>query len=353
MSDEAEDKELDPTPERRRKAREEGRLARARDAAATLGQVAVIGLLVATAGTLALDLADWARLCFTSTGDALAQNPLGVGRQAAMQLARLALPAAFVAAAAATLVGVVEAGFQPNFDLLAPKWERLDVFSKLPELFSPKAALGNVSLSLVRVALVGAVAYASLSSNLPVLAQGARASLVGGALAAADVALRLMLHTSGALLVASALDFGWSWWRLEQSLKMSPEEMKEEVKQQEGNPQVRAKQRQRAKELARRALAKEVKASDVVITNPTHVAVALRYRAQEGAPVVTAKGYDDVAQHIKKLARDHGVPTVENVPLARALAEGVRVGRPIPAVHYAAVARVLAFVYRQRRGRRA
>jgi flagellar biosynthesis protein FlhB len=126
------------------------------------------------------------------------------------------------------------------------------------------------------------------------------------------------------------------------------------MKNQEGSPQVKARQRARARELLRRGIRKGVKEATVIITNPTHIAIALRYRPAEGAPVVTAKGFDEVAQHIKELARDYDVPIVENKPLARALAAKVKVGKVIPVDLFVAVAEVLAFVYRSRkRGLRA
>ncbi len=152
----------------------------------------------------------------------------------------------------------------------------------------------------------------------------------------------------------AVVDYAQSWWKHEQSIKMSRQELKEEMQQQEGSPQIRPRQRQRARDMLKRGIKKAIKEATVVVTNPTHVAVALRYHPAEGAPIGVAKGYDEVAQHIKKLAKELGVPLVENVPLARGLAEKVRVGRSIPGDFYAAVAEVLAFVFRIRgRGVRA
>src|SRR4051812_42233872 len=130
---------------------------------------------------------------------------------------------------------------------------------------------------------------------------------------------------------------------------MSRQEIKDEMKQAEGDPRIKARQRARARERLKRGLAKQVKSSDVVLANPTHISVALRYRAKDGAPVVTAKGYDEIAMHMRKIAKDAGIPVVENRMLARAIAARVKVGRAIPVDLYAAVAEVLAFVYRLRR----
>jgi flagellar biosynthetic protein FlhB len=172
------------------------------------------------------------------------------------------------------------------------------------------------------------------------------------ALQIGEVTFKVAAWCTLALGILAAVDYAQSWWKHEKSIKMSRQELKDEMQQQEGSPQVKQRQRARAREMLKRGIHKAVKEATVIVTNPTHVAVALRYHPAEGAPTVVAKGYDEVAQHIKALAKELGVPTVENVPLARGLAEKVRVGRPIPADFYAAVAEVLAFVYRIRgRGR--
>jgi flagellar biosynthetic protein FlhB len=129
---------------------------------------------------------------------------------------------------------------------------------------------------------------------------------------------------------------------------MSRQEIKEEHKRNEGDPRVKMRIRQRARDRIRKAIVKQVKSADVILANPTHVSVALRYRPNEGAPVVVAKGYDDVAMFIREIARKEGIPILESPPLARKLARTVKVGKAIPTELYSAVAEVLAFVYRIR-----
>lgn len=169
-----------------------------------------------------------------------------------------------------------------------------------------------------------------------------------------EVITRVALWSTLGLAVMTAADYGLAYFRTERDLKMSRQELKDEMHQAEGDPKIKARQRQRARELSRRNIAKEVSTASVIITNPTHIAIAIRYRAEEGAPVVAAKGYDEVALYIRKLATEAGIPIMENKPLARTLAEKVKVGRVIPADLYAAVAEVLAWVYRLKsRGLRA
>src|ERR1700689_4301093 len=139
-------------------------------------------------------------------------------------------------------------------------------------------------------------------------------------------------------------DYAQSKFSLEKQMKMSRQEMMEEGRQRDGDPKMKARMRQRARAMAKRRAMNKVKEADVIITNPTHVAVALRYGKKDPAPIVVAKGTDEIALQIRTEARKHGIPILENRPLARALEATVPVGHAIPAMHFAAVARVLAFV---------
>ncbi|MEZ4224492.1 MAG: EscU/YscU/HrcU family type III secretion system export apparatus switch protein [Polyangiaceae bacterium] len=348
------EKTEEATPERRRKAREEGQFPKSKDAGAVAASFAVLLGLLAFGEDIAASLRHFASMCFSQTEELTQGSFQRVGQMAVGVLALASLPLAAVAAVAAIGMGFAEAGYMPRSELIAPKWSRLEPLGKLKNLFSPVSGATNTLLSLARVGVVGAVAYSVCADAFPKLSRLSRAPLAGGVAAVVDVASRLALWASVALAVLAAVDYVQAWFKHEKQIRMSRQEIKDEFKQQEGDPRVKGRQRAKARELVRRNIAKELKTADVVVTNPTHVAVALRYRPQEGAPVVVAKGYDEVAQYIKKLAKEFDVPTVENVPLARGLADRVRVGKTIPMDLYAAVAEVLAFVYRLRgRGRRA
>jgi len=209
-------------------------------------------------------------------------------------------------------------------------------------------------MSLLRVVVVGVVAESVMEKEFPKLVRLSRAPLSAAVWETTQVVMSVAIWSTVALGLIAALDYGWSWWRHEQSIKMSLQELKDEHKQQEGSPQIRQRQRARAREMLKRGLRKGVKEATVIVANPTHVAVALRYKQHEGAPTVTTKGYDEIALQIKKLAKEEGIPIIENRPLARALAERVKVGRVIPADLYVAVAELLAMVYRlKNRGVRA
>jgi flagellar biosynthesis protein FlhB len=337
-----------PTPERRRKAREQGTFARARDAGGIAAGIAVIATLAALGGTVVDEVSALAARCFREplvvvhgNGSALFLHALGV-------LGLAVLPASLAAAAAAVATGFTEAGFQPRFDLVMPNFQRLSIGQKLKTLVSPGHFLFETSLALARVGVIGYVVYATVSSDFVTLTRLTGAPLPTAVREVFDLVGRIALRASLALGGLAAVDYLMNRHRVEQQLMMSREEIKEEMKQQEGDPRVKARLRARARERIKKALVKQVKKADVIVTNPTHVSVALRYRPAEGAPIVTAKGYDEIALHIREIAKEHRIHIIRSPPLARSLASRVRVGRTIPVDLYAAVAEVLAYVYKLR-----
>jgi flagellar biosynthetic protein FlhB len=352
VADDDTEKTESATPERRRKAREEGQFPRAKDAGATVGSLGVLVCLAGMAGTLSDTLRELSQRTFSDPGIILRGDPRALAALVVPALMTICLPTAVVGVVTALAIGFAEAGYNPNLEIVAPKWERLDPIGKLGRMFSPKEMATTVTLLLLRVTVVAYIAYSTLKDEFPKLTKLARASLPTAAAAAASSVYRLGVWASMALIVIAAVDYAQSWWSNEKRMMMSRQELKEEMKQSDGDPAVKHKLRARARDNLRRGLRKQLKKADVVVVNPTHVSVALRYRAQDGAPVVVAKGVDDVALYIRTIAKEFNVPLVENVSLARALEARVKVGRAIPADLYRAVAEVLAFVYRIK-GRRA
>jgi flagellar biosynthesis protein FlhB len=340
-----------PTPERRRKAREQGTFARARDAGGIVAGLAALAALAALSDSMLDAIRAFALRCFRSPLEVVHGNGRSPVEHAIMVLGAVVLPPASAAALGAIATGLVEAGFQPRFDLVMPNWGRLDPRGKLKNMFAPGHAFFELLLALARVGVVGYVVFATVSADFGALSRLASASLPAAGHEALTIVGRIALRASLALAALAAADYVMSRHRVEQQLMMSRQEIKDEHKQLEGDPRVKARLKARARERLKRALVKQVKKSDVVVTNPTHVSVALRYRPREGAPVVTAKGYDEIAMHIRTLAKEQGINIIRSPALARALASRVRVGRTIPVDLYAAVAEVLAFVYRLR-GRR-
>lgn len=345
MADDQEKTE-DATPERRKKARDEGQFPRAKDAGNTAGSLVVLLTVVGLFETYSTELGAFSKRCFQDPDLLVGGDARGLLLLVAKLLILLILPVVAAAALGAMAAGIAEAGYHPNFSLASPKWERLEPLGKLKQMFSPQHAIINTALQLGRVVAVAVVAYLTLESSFPTLVRLSRAGFSGALMELANSLLRLAVWSSLALIVLVVVDYIYNKVKHEKNIMMSIQEVKEEMKQQDGDPRTKGRQRARAREIVKRGMAQAVKDSDFIIANPTHVSVAIRYRPEEGAPVVTAKGYDEIALHIRSLASDQKIPIVENVLLARALAKRVKVGKPIPVDLYAAVAEVLAFVYR-------
>lgn len=346
MSDDTDRRVHEPTPKRVADFRKRGEVAFSRDlvAVATLmgGSLALIAMGPRIASTLSGSMREsLAGLDGADTGQAL-RGALGA-------VAGAALPVCGVALVAALVTGVLQLGWPPV--LRAPRFDLGRVFGLkgLGEVFAPRAATGRLIKSLAKLALVGLVGALAVHAEhrrflaSPALDVGHLAERLAAA------AARVACFAGGALALLAAVDWTVARRRLAARMRMTPEEMKREHREQEGDPQVRRRRRMRMRELARRRLPQAVKGADVVIVNPTEYAVALRYRGDEDrAPRVVAKGRGPVAERIRELARAAGVPILPQPPLARLIHKLVPEGREIPPNLYAAVAEVLAYVYRLR-----
>jgi flagellar biosynthetic protein FlhB len=263
-------------------------------------------------------------------------------------LLAMAAPSAIAAAFAAGLIGLAQTRLEVREDLLEFKFERLNPVDGIKRLLSFKHGATEVMLGLLRVGVVGWVAWRAMMREMPSLIALSRMPTASAVGRCVEAVVRVTLHALLTLAVVAVIDYGWSWWTLEREMKMTRKEILDESKMHEGDPKVKGRQRARARALARKRSIANVKKSDVVVTNPTHIAVALRYAATDAAPVVVSKGHDAVALQIRSEARKHGIPILENRPLARALDAEVPIGHQVPGKHFAAVARVLAWVYRIR-----
>jgi len=251
------------------------------------------------------------------------------------------------------LFGLLQGQFTFSLKPLAPNFGRINPIQGLQRMFSLHSLVEHVK-ALIKLSVIGFIGYRQWMSVMPEIPNLMGQSVALGVSRIAEAVVAALRNVGFALLAVGVLDYGYQYWEYRRSLRMTKQEVKQELKQQEGNPEVKARQRQRAREMAmRRRAIKDVPTADVVVTNPTHFAVALRYEAgKDVAPRVIAKGADLMAQQIKAIAREHQVPLVENRPLARRLYDTVPLGRPVPPELFQAVAEVLAFVYNLRRQQR-
>lgn len=346
----ANDKTEKATPKKREEARKKGQVARSTDLQNAVVMLAGITALGATGGATSERLGAVLRTMLVQIGDPSVVSPgrLGPLLTSAVTATGLAVaPVAAACALAGVVASVAQVGLKPAGEALKPDAKRINPVSGFKNVFGPNAGVEAVK-SVSKVTVVGAVVFAFVSPKLTSLGAsvGMTPSELGAAMAS-DVKA-IALRAAAAFLVIGLADFLWQKHRHENSLRMDRQEVKDEHKQQELPAEVRGAIRRRQMSAARQRMMQAVPEADVVVTNPTHYAVALKYDGAAGAPIVLAKGVDLIAQRIKQLAREAGVPTVEDVPLARGLHAAVEVGQEIPEELYQAVAAVLAWVYRTR-----
>ena len=343
----------DPTPKRIRKAREEGNVFRSKE-------IISVGMLLVGLSVMAVGMpyaAQALKMMTTSLFQGATSTTLNVMSvpvvftRIGLQLLVIAAPFSAALIAAAIGLNAMQSGWNFTLKPLAPKGNRISPVQGLKRLFSAKG-LFDATKSLAKIAIVGPIAYLTISGKLPEILMLHRLPLEGILTTAGGWILFLLAQMVVVLLVLSGFDYAFEKWRYKEDLKMTTKEVRDEAKESEGDPQVRVKRRQIARDLARRPrLDHAVLQADVVVTNPTHYAVALRYDAEEApAPRVLVKGIRKRALRIKALAAEHGVPTIEDRPLARALYDTVPEEQEIPEELYPAVAAILAEVYRKRDG---
>ena len=251
---------------------------------------------------------------------------------------------------AGLLAGGIQNRFQTASEALTPDWNRVNPVSGFQRVFSGRM-LVPTAIAIVKFAFIIALTYSEVRSVLsdPIFATSVSTARLAGFLA--ETCLRIVFRVALGLLVIGGADYGYQWWRNHKDLMMTREEVKEDMKSSEGNPRIKAARRRRRAISKAKALAAVPKA-DVVVTNPTHIAIALRYdRKTMRAPKIVAKGIRLNAQRIREIAQQYQIPIIENKPLARMLFKHGKVGGEIPAQMYAAVAEVLAWVYRVNRYR--
>ncbi|MBT9258495.1 MAG: EscU/YscU/HrcU family type III secretion system export apparatus switch protein [Clostridiales bacterium] len=343
-----EEKRFPATPRRREEARRRGEVARSADLSAAISLLAGVLLLKLLGGAYVLQFVAWAQGFWSrfGVGDWTVEEVQELFAQGVFMGLKLLLPLGLGLLAVALLGGVGQVGLSFNGSGLVPQFSRIDPIKGLQRLFSTRS-LVELGKGLLKMALLGGLAYSSLRHLMDMLPLWLLSGPVAAAGHVAGETYGLVMKLGAAYLLVSALDYAYQRYSLEQRLRMTVREWKEELRQTEGDPQVRMRIRKRQREMALRRMLLDVKTADVVVVNPTHVAVALRYREdRDPAPRVVAKGKGALAQRLRQIAFRHGVVIMEDPPLARALYRSVRVGQVIPVELYKAVAEVLAFVWK-------
>jgi flagellar biosynthetic protein FlhB len=307
----------DPTEQKIRKAREEGKVAKSQDVTATVVLLGIIAALALVSRGIFNTLQDMMKY-YLSLVSSPPVDDSGILVSAFFgYFTRIMLPIAAVAFVAAYIGNVVQVGFlfttkplKPDFKRIAPNFVKY--FKR--SLFSTEA-LFNLIKSIVKVVIVVGISYLNIQSRIQEILSLVRRPFMDGFFLIADLAFVIIVEAAIVMLIFSLLDYWFQRRQHRDSLKMTKQEVKEERKNYEGDPQVKARLRQRMREILQANMMRKVPEADVVVTNPTHFAVALEYqRASMDAPRVTAKGQDHLAQRIKAIAAENDVPVMENKP---------------------------------------
>lgn len=348
MSDEEQQEERteEPTEKRRREFREEGQVAKSQEVntAVLLSSALLVWFFYAPIfwQKFKVFLAGFWQIAgqFELSPDSVIHLLILTVKE----LAVIFWPLLLLAIVIGFLANYIQIGWLFTLKPLEPKLSKLDPIKGLGRMVS-KRSLFEVAKSLGKLLIIGLIAYLTLASKFEQTLLLLDTSISQSIHFLGNVAGLILFKCCLALIILAILDFLYQRWEMEEKMKMTKKELKDEHKETEGDPQLKQKMKSIQKEMARKRMMAEVPDADVVITNPTHIAVALSYRREEmDAPQIVAKGNDQIALRIKEIAEDNDVPIVENPPLARTLNE-VEIGESIPETMYKAVAEILAYVY--------
>lgn len=335
------------TPRKKEKLREEGQVAKSQDVGSAAVVLGVSLVLFAGGGVFVQGVYAFAHRAFTF-GDRL--SPELALRGLLPPLLSALVPVLVVATLAASVAGVAQTRGLFKLSLLAIKPERLNPMPNLKKIVPGKESALELLKQVLKMGAIAFVVLNAIDVSFPIFVGLASSAPVAGSRAVARVVARVAGYGILAFALVAAFDYWLARRKFLEDAKMSKQDVKDEHKQEEGDPRIKAQRRRRARELAMARSVGDISQATVLVANPTHVSVALRYEpGEDAAPIMLAKAIDGPAMEMRKKARKHGVPIVENKPLARALYRDGKLGKPIPVELYAAAAQVIAHVLGLRR----
>lgn len=338
------------TPKKRRDERKKGNVFLSKDAITVVTLLASYFTLIALADFMGEQLTGFFQLCFYYMGrtdvgqvQGFLSEVVTQGLLVVAKTAGIMLMATVVAAVAGTFA---QTRFLVAGDSIKPKFSRMSPIEGFKKLFSMRSVVEAIK-GILKITILLLILYNYLSGMINTLANYMQADIVGACAHLFEQTMGMVLQIIMAYIALAGFDFLYQWWDYERQLKMSKQEIKEEYKQMEGDPQIKGKIKEAQRKMAQQRMMQQVPSADVIIRNPTHFAVALRYKPDvDPAPLVLAKGMDEVALRIVQVAERHNIAVIENVPLARSLYAEGELNREIPAALYGAVAEVLVYLYR-------
>jgi len=349
-----ESKTEEATPRKLADARKKGDVAKSMDVGSALSLMGAAAVILSAGGMFASNIAEQLLPYIASPHTMMGGLETGAGVEIGAQ-ALWAIAPFLGAVMLATIIGgaggnLAQSGLIFTADKLKPQWERVSPMAGFKRIFGPDGLVQFIKtfLKLLAVSFICWMVMKPHVREFENLAAMPPAAILP---LSRDLAIALMSAALIFLSFTAGADYLWQRFRFNERMKMSKEEVKEDYKQSEGDPHVKAKLKQIRAQRSRQRMMQNVPKATVIVTNPTHYSVALRYETGDAAPVCVAKGVDAVALRIREVAREHNVPIVENVPLARALYAAVDIDETIPREHFEAAARVIGFVMGQRKKR--
>lgn len=349
FADSGGDKTEKATSKKRQEARKKGQVLQSREITSAVILMLVFITIRIYGGTAYAEIENFTKKVITQypsveglyTIDALSKLFVEI----ITTILKVTAPILAVAVIGGLISGYAQVGFLFTTQTLAFKLDRLNPINGLKRIFSIRS-ITELLKAIFKIGVIGYMAYSYLKGETSNVLSTMDMSVPGIATYIGITSINLALRICAVLVILGILDYSYQWWEYEKNLRMSKQEVKEEYKQVEGNPEVKSKIKEKQRQISMRRMLHDVPKADVVITNPTHYAIAIKYDVNiSDAPVVLAKGQDFIALRIKDIAKENRVEVVENKPLARTLYETVNVGEAIPPELYQAVAEVLAYVY--------
>ena len=337
-------------------ARKEGQVAKSKELGQAMTLLALFIILKVWAGSMGKNFmssfyANYSRMKEMTTlveGQISTKDFCRLLNSNITRMALIVAPVFIAGFVIAIVVDIFQVKWEPTAKPLQPKFSKINPISGFKRIFS-KEKLVELLKSLIKIALLGYMAYSTIKGELGVLFALFDMDLISAVKVIGEIAINLGLTISAFYIVIGFADYGYQKWKFAEDMKMTKQEVKDEWKNTEGDPAIKGRQKQRMMEASRRRMMQAVPSADVVITNPTHFAVAIKYDVDVfDAPYVVAKGEDFLAARIKERAAEAGVDIVENKPLARMLYYNVDLGSPIPPELYQTVAEILAAIYNAR-----
>ncbi|MBO5093524.1 MAG: flagellar biosynthesis protein FlhB [Lachnospiraceae bacterium] len=341
------------TPKKLEDARKEGQVAKSREVGLGMSLLALFLILKAALGWIGESLLECFSMIYNRIPELVklqdgmlpAAAFTAVFRNAMLRILLILAPFLIVGFIVAFVGDLIQVKWKPTMKTLSPKLSKMNPAKGLKKIISPQSLI-ELLKAIVKIAMIAYIVYSTLRDQAGEIFAMYDMPMMQAVAMTGNIVINLGIKISVFYMVIAGLDFLYQKWKFAEDMKMTKQEVKEEMKNSEGDPQIKGKQRQRMREASRRRMMQAVPEADVVITNPTHYAVAIKYDADAyAAPIVTAKGEDFLAQKIKETAREHHVEIVENKPLARMLYANVEIGELVPPELYQAVAEVLAMVY--------